>query len=449
MLTFIGEKLGILMPHSSSSSASTSACTSVSNNEPRLKYKDYSSHCVNLRQRDFKQLDNHCYLDMAGASPYPTPVIDSYTRDLTSNLYGNPHSNSSPSAISTATRIQHARRRILQYFDADPSDFHLIFIKNASEGIKLVGEMITSPEMEYWFLDDSHTSIVGLREMFGSNRWRCISSDIIFRLLDSPITDSTDNRKLLSFPAQSNFSGKRYPLHWIDGLRDRKVLTLLDASSLVTTTRLSLKQNPADFTVLSLYKIFGFPTGVGCLIVRKPVVPLLNNRRRFFGGGTVAALDVQSDFVVLREDFASRYEDGTLSYLDIVAVHHSLDYFESNLDHTTISNHSIAVAQYLYDELSFLVHSTSAKTPLIHFYSSRPLSSSQGPIITFNLLKPNSEFVGFSTVSKLTNSANIHLRTGCFCNTGACAAAFGLSSEQIRKNSEVQIFCYLCRGILS
>ena len=37
---------------------------------------------------------------------------------------------------------------------------------------------------------------------------------------------------------------------------------------------------------LSYYKIFGYPTGLGALLVRRDVLPLL--RKSYFGGGTVA-----------------------------------------------------------------------------------------------------------------------------------------------------------------
>ena len=37
---------------------------------------------------------------------------------------------------------------------------------------------------------------------------------------------------------------------------------------------------------LSYYKIFGYPTGLGALLVRRDVLPLL--RKGYFGGGTVA-----------------------------------------------------------------------------------------------------------------------------------------------------------------
>ncbi len=43
----------------------------------------------------------------------------------------------------------------------------------------------------------------------------------------------------------------------------------------------------ADFAVLSYYKLFGHPTGLGALVARKPALRLLAAGRAFYGGGTV------------------------------------------------------------------------------------------------------------------------------------------------------------------
>lgn len=48
---------------------------------------------------------------------------------------------------------------------------------------------------------------------------------------------------------------------------------------------------------LSYYKIFGYPTGLGALLVHKRAVPLLMKRKRYFGGGTVAVSLAAEDFV--------------------------------------------------------------------------------------------------------------------------------------------------------
>ena len=45
---------------------------------------------------------------------------------------------------------------------------------------------------------------------------------------------------------------------------------------------------------LSYYKIFGYPTGLGALLVRKRAMSLL--RKRYFGGGAVSVSVADRDF---------------------------------------------------------------------------------------------------------------------------------------------------------
>ena len=47
--------------------------------------------------------------------------------------------------------------------------------------------------------------------------------------------------------------------------------------------------------VMSCYKIFGYPTGLGALLMRKDATAIL--QRNYFGGGTVEACSAVSDFV--------------------------------------------------------------------------------------------------------------------------------------------------------
>jgi molybdenum cofactor sulfurtransferase len=60
----------------------------------------------------------------------------------------------------------------------------------------------------------------------------------------------------------------------------------LDAAAYVSTSLLSLAEvdTSPDFITISFYKMFGYPTGLGALIVRSELESIL--RKRYFGGGT-------------------------------------------------------------------------------------------------------------------------------------------------------------------
>ena len=113
---------------------------------------------------------------------------------------------------------------------------------------------------------------------------------------------------LFAFPAQSNFSGVRHPLDLIDAAHARGWDVLLDAAAFVPTNRLDLSRVKPDFVALSFYKMFGYPTGVGCLLARTSSLSRLH--RPWFAGGTVNFATVQGRVHILSPREAG-FEDGT------------------------------------------------------------------------------------------------------------------------------------------
>lgn len=55
-----------------------------------------------------------------------------------------------------------------------------------------------------------------------------------------------------------------------------RYLVLLDAAAYLPTHTLDLTAHPADFVAVSFYKMFGYPTGLGALVLRTDVVPQLH-----------------------------------------------------------------------------------------------------------------------------------------------------------------------------
>ena len=97
---------------------------------------------------------------------------------------------------------------------------------------------------------------------------------------------------------------------------------LLDAAAYVSTHPLDLAAVKPDFVPVSFYKLFGYPTGLGALIVRKQAVAVL--RKVYFGGGSVDYCTAEDAWHVLSEAPAG-LEDGTLGYLSIAALKHGFN----------------------------------------------------------------------------------------------------------------------------
>lgn len=61
----------------------------------------------------------------------------------------------------------------------------------------------------------------------------------------------------------------------------------------------------------------------------------------------------------------------------------------------------------------------------------------QGAIVNFNLLHSDGNFIGFAEVSCMASIYNIILRTGCFCNPGACQRLLQLSDTDVETHYKV------------
>ncbi|KAF9160599.1 hypothetical protein DFQ26_005362 [Actinomortierella ambigua] len=288
---------------------------------------------------------------------------------------------------------------------------------------------------------------------------------------DTMTTIPSTSYNLFAYPAQCNFSGRRFPLSWSKVIREQfssrtsKTLVLLDAASYVMTSALSLSDldTAPDFMVVSFYKMFGFPTGLGCLIVKTEHRDLLL-KQRYFGGGSVSAIASTADWQVYRDELHGRFEDGTLNFLDIVGLEHAFatakslygedDDDDSSKDYRErVSAHVTALHRLLYDGLRQLRHWNGA--PVCALYIEQgdqdrvdgPSSlvgdpTQYGPIINFNVKQSNGKWIGYGQVEQLASMKGIHVRTGGFCNPGSMQRWLDLSADQLMKNLEAGHVCW-------
>ncbi|KAH0534054.1 hypothetical protein FGG08_007343 [Glutinoglossum americanum] len=418
---------------------------------------DYPENLDQIREREYPNLRDTTYLDHAGTTIYAKSLVDQFARDMNNNLFGNPHSRSPSSELSTR-RVDRVRLRILQFFKADPENFDIVFVANATAGIKMVMDAFiqcsrNSPyPFWYGYHRDSHTSLVGVREV-ASEGSRCFETD-------QEVEDWIEGRSemeldqgfrpesqlgLFAFPAQSNMNGRRLPLEWPGRLREssrpghRNVYTLLDAAAYVSTAQLDLSNSETapDFTALSLYKIFGFPD-LGALIVRKASGHILE-QRRYFGGGTVDMVICMKDKWHSKkvERLHEKMEDGTLPFHHIIALDSALDVHErlyGSMDR--ISRHTCHLAKQLYDGLSSLQHANGKAVCVIYKDPASQFGNSktQAPTIAFNVQNSRGGWVGKSDFERLADLHGIQLRTGGVCNPGGIASSLGLAGWELRRN---------------
>jgi molybdenum cofactor sulfurtransferase len=230
---------------------------------------------------------------------------------------------------------------VLQHFNTNLNDYSIIFTSGATHALKLVAESFDWADNSaknnkfvpnqngcrkegangcgaetdsyshgrnagtFIYLEDNHTSVLGMRELAKKHgaHVSCLSHEEAFQCFlhcECPDVDSysvCDGNSLFVYPAQCNYSGVKYPLSWVSKVqngvlncksehrRQSKWFCLLDAASFVATSALDLSDVQPDFVCMSFYKIFGYPTGIGALLVKNSSAYVLE--KFYFGGGTV------------------------------------------------------------------------------------------------------------------------------------------------------------------
>ena len=439
-------------------------------------YPGYRSTALldELRATEYSYLDagGHVYLDYAGAGLPAQAQLAAHAERIRGGVFGNPHSENPASAASTEL-VERARLAVLAHFNAPPEEYVAIFTPNATGACRLVGEAYPfGPRTRLVLTQDNHNSVNGIREFarargaltqyvpFCSPELRVDDDAILQALAAAPAGPAgrglasgalrggsvggpgiarpaaavsgrggdqgrgrpaaalsagavPRRRGLLAYPAQSNFSGVQHPLRWIQTAHEHGYDVLLDAAAYVPSNRLDLSVVKPDFVPVSWYKVFGYPTGVGCLIARREALRRL--WRPWFAGGSVYLASVQGDWHALAPGEA-RFEDGTVSFGQIPDLESGLSWV-NGIGIDRIHQRVMSLTGWLIDRLAALRHGNGE--PMARIYGPAG-TRDRGGTVAFNLLDPGGRVVDERTVAQATAAAGISIRTGCFCNPGAC-----------------------------
>jgi selenocysteine lyase/cysteine desulfurase len=387
-----------------------------------------------LRKTEYARLDacGDVYLDYTGGSLYAASQLEEHMRMLRDLVYGNPHSVNPTSSAATIL-VEQARAAVLRYFNAAESEYACIFTPNATGALRLVGESYPfAPGGQFLATFDNHNSVNGIREFAHAKGAEStyvpleapdlrVADGLLERYLDA---SSPDAPNLFAYPAQSNFSGVKHPLEWIEAAHERGWDVIVDCAAFVPTSHLDLSVWKPDFVPISFYKLFGYPTGIGALLARRPALDRL--RRPWFSGGTVVAANVQGEKVVPLSGHAL-FEDGTVNYLGIPAVEIGLRHIE-RIGMGTISTRVEALGRWLLDGLNGLQHSDGSPATCIYGPTNW---ERRGGTIAFNFLHLDGRPIDERYVDRVAAEHGVSVRTGCFCNSGAGETAFSISKDTL------------------
>ncbi|EGS18474.1 uncharacterized protein CTHT_0050760 [Thermochaetoides thermophila DSM 1495] len=405
-------------------------------------YPDYctTTKLDELRANEYSYLDqqDHIYLDYTGSGLAANSQHRHHQERLTKNVYGNPHSTN-PTSLAASEAINQTRDRILSYFNAPASEYAVVFTPNATGAARLVAEAYPfRPRSRFVLTEDNHNSVQGIREFARAGGAKTVyiplqKSDLRIDDKDviAALTPKTSRRRfmtwcsqdrrttaepngLFAYPAQSNFSGVQHPLSWIDVAQKRGYHVLLDAAAYLPTSQLDLSQVKPDYILVSWYKLFGYPTGLGCLIARRDALEYLRPRRPWFSGGTVQVVLVSHPWHLTASRIEEVFEDGTLNFLSIPDIHFGLDWI-SQIGIPVISTRVRCLTGWFLTRLLSLRHSNGM--PMARVYGPTDMTM-RGGTVAFNLIDISGRLVDERLVEMEATVAKISLRTGCFCNPG-------------------------------
>ncbi|KAJ7647907.1 PLP-dependent transferase [Roridomyces roridus] len=395
-----------------------------------------------LRRSDYQRLDTtgETYADYMGGAIYPESLVRVHTEFLNRSVMGNTHSISNSSRLSLKCADE-ARAAVLSFFRAPSEEYAVVFTPNATGALKLVGESYPfTGGGNYVLSHDSHNSVHGIREFATYRGARvCYIPPTATGGFEPELAKNILLRNrprsapcLFALTGQSNITNAKNPLSILEYAKSLGYHTLLDAAALAATSAISLTDTPVDAMAVSFYKMFGFPTGVGALVVKKSFLKQL--KRPWFAGGTVNLVQVPGTIVTRSQELHEQFEDGTINYLTLPAVTDGLRFLSAYLPFLPLR--LSCLMHYLVSSLSQLRHDTTGN-PAVRILSAKPSrrltsvgdQSDTGSIVSIIFLSPSGEILPNSFVDYAASKLNLSLRTGCMCNPGGAAAMLNIQED--------------------
>lgn len=420
------------------------------------------------------------YLDYAGAAlPTKTQLLSISDNLFASTVLANPHSTG-PAASRSLIGIQTAKRCVLEHFDGIPGRFasmstsppmaspelclpgyDVAFTSGTTEGLHLIAERFPwktkceacNRQSIFLYTQNAHTSVIGMRNVvqrsggravcWTSNEVESMNSLDLDTLSSWPshpcnLCQEIDYPNLLVVPAECNFGGYRLNVRKIaNTARNAKSswATLADVAKAASTGSISLNAMDVDFGVLSFYKIFGEPTGLGALFVKQSSLKYIRGDHGCYqGGGSLDIVLPKSELCVPRSQGLQGLAHGTTHFRGILMLIHGFEELGARGGMHRIHEHACSLARELSRRLESFRHQNGG--PVVKLYGAWEdprTRHTAGPTVAFNILRHDGSFVGYNEVSKLASlwDPPIQLRTGCFCNPGACQDALSLSDEEV------------------
>lgn len=344
----------------------------------------------------FKKTKN-IYLDSAATTQKPKEVIDSYI-EYVEMMNSNSGRSSYDLAYNSSKIMEETRKDILRYFNLDLSEYDVIFTKNATESINLIGYTygLTLNENDEIILstNNHHSNILIWQYLEKFRNIKVIYIDIDDNGeidLDKLKNSITEKTKLISISHIVNTTGVENNIEEIlKIIKGRDIKVNLDISQSVAHLKLDLSLIECDFYEFSAHKMYGMQ-GLGILIGKKKI---LNEIPPFLYGGDMV------DYVDYKESIFKespyKFEGGTQNIAAIYSFKKTLEFLNNNFDEIKEKENEI---------YKYLLENIKKKSYIIVYNLQYKI-----PILAFNV-----ENVHPHDVSSILNFEKISIRTGKHC----------------------------------
>eukprot|EP00741_Cyanophora_paradoxa_P014432 tig00020801_g13919.t1 len=397
-------------------------------------------------------------LDNAGA---PTPcgrALADWLSELQNRAYGNPHTQS-PSGRAAADLVASARSLALRFFGADEDEYACVLTSGATAALRTLGEAFCWREgSEFVCTREAHNSMLGIRAKalaagatfssipYAEAAAAAASSSSTGTAPGEPRPGSSRPPCLFGFPGECNFDGSLFDPALAAAARrglfttaDGPVYVLLDAARLAATSPLELSRLPAeqrpDFVAISFYKIFGFPTGLGALLVKQGSERAL--RKTYFGGGSVLGSAAEVPWEAPRPGVEALLEDGTPPFQLASALVHGIEAVERQGGMASIGGKARRLAAWTARQAESLRHPDGS--PLCEIYLQR--NAKRGASVALNVRTASGAWVPPAEVARTAALVGICIRAGGLCNPGACLTHLGVDASAVRAAVEAGRGC--------
>eukprot|EP00980_Cylindrotheca_fusiformis_P006622 scaffold1390_cov138-Cylindrotheca_fusiformis.AAC.25 len=432
--------------------------------------------------------EREVYLDYAGSGLPTKSQLEQVYHAASTTAVANPHSTG-PAASRALLGIEQAKAELLNRFHAAPgrfaslnqppatlserdrhSGYEVLFTSGTTEALRIVAERFPwrrrcnecGRQSIFLYAQNSHTSVLGMRELALRHgaRFHCrtmeeieeMNKESLISLEKESMTaidkwkncsccENNRTHNLLAFPAECNFGGNRpNSKSIIQVARECGWFTMLDVAKAVSTGPVDFCDENPDFGCMSFYKLFGAPTGLGALFVKRSSLHALfqtQQQRHYAGGGSVNIMLSQKDFISQSNNLSS-LSNGSCHFRGILQLYHGFKEIDRRGGMSRIHQHTTTLAKELHRRLKALLHGNGR--PVVTLYGAWAKDEkAPGPTIAMNILREDGSVVGYNEVSKLAalHKPAIQFRTGCFCNPGACQESLGQTDEKLIHNFEV------------